>query len=158
MNAPKPLPRVDYPSRTDPAARAAYAAGLRHLADVIEADPACPYPQGAIDLFIHDEDGDQAEIAARLRRELGGGKWQKDDQGSYLTLDGMCGGMPVNLWLTREAVCERVVTGRKEIVETVRVGEDPRPVETVTRTEDVIEWVCNPILAAADSNAVEVSA
>lgn len=148
--APRPLRRVDYPSLTDPEARAAYAAGLRHLADVIESDPDCPYVQGPVSLFIHSTD-DQAEVAARLRRAFGGGKWEKKEHGSYLTLNGMCAGLPVNLWLDRDAVCERVVTGTREVVEEVPLGEDTRPVETVTRTEDVVEWVCSPLLAAADA-------
>lgn len=155
--APKPLPRRNYPSTTDPAARAAYAAGLRHLADVIETDPDCPYPSGPLSLFIHAREG-QAEIAARLRRELGGGLWKKAESGSHLTLDGMCAGVPVDLWLTREQVCERVVIGQREVTEQVRVGEDTRPVETVTHTEDVVEWRCHPLLDAADDTADEVSA
>lgn len=151
MNAPKPLPRTDYPSTTDPAARAAYAAGLRHLADVIEADPHCPYPQGPISLFIHDGDDDQAEIAARLRRALGGGKWEKKESvdGAYLTLDGMCGGLPVDIWVTRDAVCERVVVGVEEVTEVIPAitEADLRPERTITHTVEHVRWECSPLLA-----------
>jgi hypothetical protein len=163
MTAPKPLPRTDYPSTTDPEARAAYAAGLRHLADVIASDPDCPYPQGPIALFIHDGEN-QAEIAARLRRSLGGGRWQKKESvgGAYLTLDGMCGGVPVDLWLDRDAVCERVVTGTEEVTEVIpAVTEaDLRPEQTVTRTVEHVEWVCSPLLAndAEDADQIEVAA
>lgn len=143
--APKPLPRRSYPSTTDPEARAAYAAGLRHLADVIESDPDCPYPSGPMALFLHSQN--QAEIAARLRRSLGGGKWEKTEHGSYLSLDGMCAGMPVDIWLDRGSVCERVVVGTEKITETVPVGEDTRPVETVTREVEKVEWVCSPLLS-----------
>lgn len=159
--APKPLPRTDYPSTTNPAARAAYAAGLRHLADVIESDPACPYPQGPLHLFIRDGE-DQAEIAARLRRALGGGQWKKKESGggAYLTLDGMCAGVPIDLWLDRDAVCERVVVGTEEVTEVIpAVTEaDLRPEQTITRTVEHVEWRCSPLLASDSDTPVEVSA
>lgn len=155
---PRPLPRTDYPSLTDPEARSAYAAGLRHLADVIESDPDCPYPQGPINLFIHSGDS-QAEIAARLRRALGGGKWEKKEAvgGGYLTLDGMCVGVPIDLWLDRDAVCERVVVGTEEVTEVIpAVTEaDLRPEQTITRTVEHVEWRCSPLLADDTSKAVE---
>jgi hypothetical protein len=146
MPAPKPLPRKEYPSRTDPEARAAYAAGLRHLADVIESDPDCPYPQGPLSLFLHQDN--QAEIAARLRRSLGGGKWQKTEHGGYLTLDGMCAGLPIDLWLDRAEVCERVVVGTETVVIPAVEAQPEREVE-----RPVIEWRCAPVLEAAEVQA-----
>lgn len=147
--APKPQPRVSYPSQTDPEARAAYAAGLRHLADVIETDPDCPFASGPIALFIHDDER-QAEIAARLRRELGGGMWKKGESGTHLTLDGMCAGLPIDLWLDRDAVCERVVLGEAK----VKIPAQPARVEV----REIVEWRCSPLLdaAAETADAIEV--
>lgn len=159
MTAPKPLPRVDYPSQDDPEVRAAYAAGLRHLADVIEAHPECPLPSGSgLSFFLHGDDS--ATTAAALRRAFGGGRWTKrpSHDETDLILQGMCAGLPINLWLNRNQVCERRVVGQREITETVPVGEDTRPVETVTRTEDVVDWICSPILDATDETPAAVTA
>lgn len=153
---PRPLPRTDYPSD-----RAAVAAGYRRLADLIESEQA-PIPiNPQVSLFLSHGAVpiDEQPVAAReLMRALGGGKYAKDtsSSGGDLILRGMCGGLPVDIWVTRDAVCERVVTGTREVVETVPVGEDTRPVETITRTEDVVEWVCSPLLAADEApQAVE---
>jgi hypothetical protein len=159
MTAPKPLPRTDYP--TD---RAAIAAGYRHLADLIESEQA-PIPVNPeVSLFLsHGRTPvDEQPAAARdLMRALGGGRYEKavTASGGSLILRGMCGGLPIDVWVTRDAVCERVVVGTDEVTETVPVGEDTRPVETVTRTVERVEWRCAPLLAAAETaDAVEVTA
>lgn len=149
MVAPQPLPRVDYPSDVDPQARAAYAVGLRHLADVIEAHPECPLPSGAaLSFFLRGDDS--AQIAADLRRAFGGGRWKKRPSvdESDLILEGMCAGLPINLWLNRDQVCERVVVGTEEVTEVIpAVTEaDLRPEQTITRTVEHIQWVCSPLL------------
>lgn len=128
MTAPRPLPRVDYP--TD---RAALAAGYRHLAHLIESGQA-PIPiNPQVSLFLsHGETPvDEQPTAARdLMRALGGGRYAKDvtASGGDLILRGMCGELPVDIWVTRDAVCERVVVGTDEVTETVPVGKDTRPV------------------------------
>jgi hypothetical protein len=72
----------------------------------------------------------------------------------------MCGGVPIRIYTEREAVCERVVTGTTTVTETVPVGEDTRPVETITREVETYEWRCAPLLAAAaeDADTIEVPA
>jgi hypothetical protein len=152
--APKPLPRVSYPSQTDPEARAAYAAGLRHLADVIETDPDCPFVSGPLSLFIHDDEH-QAEIAARLRRELGGGLWKKAESGTHLTLDGMCAGLPIDLWLDRDAVCERVQVGEETVEHEATEEEIVPAAEAWTETVPVFEWRCSPLLGVTDDTAAQ---
>ena len=156
--APRPLARSAYP--TD---RAAIAAGYRHLADLIESGQA-PIPiTPAVSLFLsHGETpvGEQPTAARNLMRALGGGKYTKDvtSSGGDLILRGMCGGLPVDVWVTRDAVCERVVVGIDEVEETVPVGEDTRPVETVKRTVERVEWRCAPLLGAAEyADVVEVT-
>lgn len=160
MTAPKPLPRTDYP--TD---RAALAAGYRHLADLIESGRA-PLPVNAsvtlnVDYGDWQHPDDEQPAAARdLMRALGGGTYRKAEYGSDLILRGMCAGLPIDVWASRNAVCERVVVGKREIHTEVPIGEDTRPVKTVTRTEDVVEWRCAPLLGAAteSADAVEVPA
>lgn len=143
--APKPLPYTYWP--TD---RAAIAAGYRHIADLIESGQA-PIPMNIHVSFSvgRQDEEDPAGAAAELRRALGGGHYSKKEGGggAYLYLEGMCGGLPVQLWLDRNAVCERRVVGTDTVTEVVRVGEDTRPVETVTREVERVEWVCSPLLA-----------
>jgi hypothetical protein len=158
---PRPLPRTDYP--TD---RAAIAAGYRHLADLIESEqaPIPINPEVSLFLTMSGLPVDDEPAAARdLMRALGGGKYAKDVQasGGSLILRGMCGGLPVDVWVTRDAVCERVVVGCEEVTEVVpAVTEaDLRPEQTITRTVEHVEWRCAPLLAAAETaDAVEVSA
>jgi len=158
-STPRPISRTDY--LTD---RAALAAGYRHLADLIESEQA-PIPVNpSVSLFLSHgvTPVDEQPAAARdLMRALGGGRYEKDvtSAGGSLILRGMCGGLPVDVWVTRDAVCERVVVGTDEVTETVPVGEDTRPVETVSRTVERVEWHCAPLLGAAeDADGVEVSA
>lgn len=145
-STPRPITRTDYP--TD---RAAVAAGYRHLADLIESEQA-PIPiNPQVSLFLthgHVPVGEQPAAARNLMRALGGGKYAKDPDASpgSLILRGMCGGLPVDIWLTRDAVCERVVVG----TETVEVpAVEAQPARTETRP--VVEWRCSPLLAADDA-------
>lgn len=145
MSAPTPRPWKLYPADED---RPAYAAGLRHMADLIEAG-TIPIPTGGVDLFVAfgpTPSEEQARAARDITRALGGGRWNKNGRnGSTLLLEGMCGGVPVRVYVDREAVCERVVVGR----ETVEVPAQPA-VEAHTVEQDVVEWRCSPLLAAAD--------
>lgn len=151
--APKPQPRTGFPSD-----RVGIAAGYRHLADLIESGQA-PIPVNcSVTLNMnygdwkHTEEEEPA-LARDLMRALGGGTYRKDQYGSDLILRGMCGGLPVDLWVSRDAVCKRVVTGTTTVTETVPVGEDTRPVETVTRQVETFEWHCGSVLDAAAETA-----
>lgn len=159
--APKPQPRKEYFYDDD---RAGIAAGYRHLADLIESGQA-PLPVNPqVSLFLSHGGApvDEQPAAARdLMRALGGGKYEKDvaSGGSSLILRGSCAGLPVDIWVSRDAVCERVVTGTTTVTETVPVGEDTRPVKTVTREVETFEWRCGSLLDAATENGdtVEVA-
>jgi hypothetical protein len=148
--APKPLPRTTYVH--DDAQRPAYAEGLRHLADLIEAGRA-PFPNGPLNLWLDEAKDEQPATARELMRALGGGTYAKNADTDTLHLSGMCGGVPVRIWLSRDAVCERVVVG----TETVELpAQEALPARTETRER--VEWVCSPLLAAADETAAEVTA
>lgn len=155
ITAPTPQPHTYSP--TD---RAALAAGYRHLADLIESEQA-PIPMNttiSLPVGRYGEDDDQAAIAAELRRALGGGRWDKHEStgGAYLYLQGMCGGLPIQLWMDRNAVCERVVVGTEEVTEVIPAvtEEDLRPEQTITRTVEHVEWRCSPLLAVEDTAEV----
>lgn len=148
--APKPQPYTGFPYRDDQ--RADYAAGLRHLADLIEAGSA-PFPHGSLNFWPTGEPEEQPAAARDLMRAFGGGKYAKDADGTTMNLSGMCGGVPVRIWVARDAVCERVVVG----TETVEVPAQPA-VEAHTEVRDVIEWRCGSLLGAAeDGDTIEVA-
>lgn len=158
--APHPFPRPAASQAVND--RAAVAAGYRHLADLIESG-ACPIPINAsisINLGYRAEVApeDQPAAAAELRRAFGGGHWDKEDFDGYgsssLILRGMCGGLPIDIWIDRSQVCERVVVG----TETVEVPALPAT-EARTETREVYEWRCGPPLDAAHTTeSAEVSA
>ena len=133
--------------------RAEYVKGLRALADLIEQHDELPLPTSKIEWAVHyfgDDDAQKTALATIAR--LLPGKVKKNDPNSseynaeYFILKGTLHGLRVEAWANRSTVCTRVVTGTREVTKTV-----PVKTEDVTVVEDVVEWVCEPILAAAVS-------
>ncbi|MET8866471.1 hypothetical protein ABZW11_26335 [Nonomuraea sp. NPDC004580] len=148
----------DQPStaeHTDPASarRAAYTAGLRALADALDANPDLPLPwQGgpymAMTLHFLDAQDPRAEMAA-ARRALGIPMDKAPREDGYFDMRGTLHGVHIAFTAYRKDVCERVVVGTREVE-----IEEPDPdavaaLPTVKRTEVIedVEWVCHPILA-----------
>lgn len=136
--------------------RADYIKGLRALADLLETHDELPLPStGHRDAFdwwlpwdVEDAKATMATIARLLPGEkkktvgeLGGSAW--------FTLAAQLHGLRIDVNASRENVCTRVVTGTREITEEI---PDPDalaavPTTTVTRTEEIIDWIYEPILA-----------
>lgn len=138
---------------TDP--RVEYIAGLRALADVLEANPHLRLPYdgshkgAALAIMPH---GDERQELADWVRALPGKK-EKKDRGEYFDLNGTLHGLHIKVICDRDEVCERVVTGTREVTEDVR---DPEalaavPMITVTKTVEDVEWRCSSILAEASA-------
>lgn len=145
-------------------ARSAYTAGLRALADILEANPNVRLPyEGTMSALswgvygTHVPEGAEIPVAlADLARVLIPGIRTKTIDDTYYRLEGNLHGLKVEVWGFRDAVCTRRVTGTREVVEEV---PDPDalaavPTVTVTRTEDVVEWTCEPLLAAEQAAVV----
>lgn len=137
--------------------RAAYIAGLRRIADALEADPdvAMPFSGNAggtpFYVFIHEGSGSREQVAAWARLLDSGARKVYDDESNAFgfELHGQVAGVQVKVCAARDLVCTRRVVGTREVVEQVA---DPEalaavPTVTVTRTEDVVEWDCSPLLA-----------
>lgn len=133
--------------------RADVAAGLRAYADLLDNDPSVPISANlSLGLFVHaGEDVDEKQVTRQLLRTLGGGHWDKGAYDNYLIFRGWLHGVPVDVWVSRQAVCERVVTGTREVTELLPVGEDTRPVQPITRTVEDVQWICSPLLADEQS-------
>lgn len=141
--------------------RAAYVKGLRALAGILEGNEAVPLPyhgagtEIAINGFLGSDDP-RSDLAAAIRA-FPGVAWAKgvrgDEQyGYYLDLTGQLHGLSLRLTAYRDDVCERVVTGteEREVEEVVQ----PAEVRKVTKTVDVVEWRCHPIMAGRPEGPV----
>lgn len=129
-------------------------ASLYELALLLEKHPELPIPfelQGGSygHLSINFLDGDAKSdmlaaaraIPGMLNKRVWGGK-----TASYFTLDGRVGSISIQLTAFRESVCERVVTGTREVKKTVPDPMVVVPVVEVTETVEDVEWVCGPLL------------
>jgi hypothetical protein len=98
-------------------------------------------------LLFSDTDLDrQRAIAAAVVRGVGG-KWDKRPGELFAFKHVLPSGLELDVTVSRPAVCERVVTGTREVVKTVPAPDAPM-VEVTEVVEDV-EWVCEPLLAEA---------
>lgn len=133
---------------------AALAAGLRQLAGLIENltdETLLADYEGSFSDILTPVNG-KDELAAHIRAGLAAGAkvtkyFSPGFAGAYLHF----GPVAVRPYDSRDAVCERVVTGTREVTEEV---PDPDalasvPKVTVTKTVEDVEWVCKPLLDAA---------
>jgi len=131
------------------------ADNLRAVAELLDAHPELPEPyittQGGranLNWFLQLEgnEAEQKATAAVIVKTLGG-KWNKRDhyEGKFAFAQTR-GGVDLFVQVTREAVCERVVTGTK----TVTVPAKPAEPEQVIERE-IVEWRCESLLAEAKS-------
>lgn len=134
-------------------ARAEYIAGLRAIADALEADENLPLPfegnTSSGTVFCETRE----EIAA-WSRVMTGEKRKHIDEDSRLygfKLNGQVHGYTLDLRIDRNEVCRRVVTGTREVTETVPDPDVEVPTVEVTRTVENVEWVCEPLLAEVAS-------
>lgn len=136
------------------------AAALRAIADMLDAQPELGnYTRFASGInMIHVPvsylDDPRAAIAAFVRAGMAHGASvtkRNDDKfgGAVLTW----GPVSLEAFATREQVCERVVVGTKEITEEVPDPEALAAVPKVerTRTEEIVEWRCQPLLAPSEA-------
>jgi hypothetical protein len=139
---------------------------IRKVLDLIDANPGVLHdevePKYSFDcktaqvdfsgdsLNIHlpsayDDEGRtaQKELVKKVIRAFGG-TWDKEPSGTtmYFMRGNIFGHLHATIYASRDAVCERVVTGTK-LVEHARV----EAVKAYTETVEEVEWVCMPLLA-----------
>lgn len=90
-----------------------------------------------------------ARAAAKAGRKVNkrvDGDGEGDGQFFAITVE--FGWLQLYVYATRSEVCERVVTGTREVVEEIPDPEALATVPTtqVTRTEEIVEWRCGPLL------------
>lgn len=126
----------------DPAVikRAEYVKGLRALADILDAHPELPLPYDGNSTAL-----DWIEVAA-------------DDGAGQFYLTFQLHGLALRVITTRAQMCERVVTGRREVeieeLDPVALAALPK----IKRTEVVedVEWQCRPVLAGEQPESAHI--
>lgn len=135
--------------------RAEQIAGIYGLALWLEQNPDVPIPwdltgNPSCHVNIHASHGeDQRDVVAAVARALPGkvdkSVWGPGDY--YFGLTGKApGGVGINVIATRAEVCERVVTGTREVKKTIPDPMVTVPTIEVTETVEDVEWVCGPLL------------
>lgn len=115
------------------AERVAEIAGLRALADFLDAHPDIVPSSQTYNVYVNSR-----EELARIARAT---TWQKVYVGNFFILRKMFGGIQLDVYTDRELVCKPVVTGKK-IVEAVPAQPE--------HEEDIVEWVCEHESLLAD--------
>lgn len=135
--------------------RAGYTAGLRALADLLDAHPEVPLPYHgtAARMAIYQLSAGREAFAATVRA-LPGHK-RKEVEGDTYRVAVDLDGLRLEAVAYRETVCERVVTGTREVTRQV---PDPDalaavPTTTVTETVEDVRWDCLPLTAPAAVSA-----
>lgn len=139
--------------------RTGYTAGLRALADLLDEHPEVPLPydgtQGRIAIHhLYPRDPERTireEFQATLRAFPG--RKDKDPRDQYFDVELELHGLKLSISTFREEVCQRVVTGTREVTREVpdQAALAAVPTRTVTEVVEDVEWICQPLLAAAES-------
>ncbi|MEV6226877.1 hypothetical protein AB0L88_03150 [Saccharopolyspora shandongensis] len=131
------------------------AAGLRALADMVEAHPEIPatYLGGffGIDVWFPQSAEEMAAIARAALKH--GAKVEKDISETQYNLTIAWGPFKARALGNRGKVCERVVTGTETVTRKVPDPSVVVPMVEVTEEVETFEWRCAPLLAA-DAEAV----
>ena len=132
--------------------RAGYISGLRKLADLLEQHPDLPLPYGSGNgtfpslrvTFYMLGDTREAFTSTALRFP---GPLTKEVRASTYAVAGQLDGLHFEVVAYRKDVCERVVTGTREVTKTIPAPGAEVPMVEVTETIEDVEWVCGPLLA-----------
>lgn len=127
--------------RLDNEARAKYVAGLRKIADTIEANPELIVPYLGAGVV---QCGTVEEIRAFVKAF--GGKWAKrSDENDFEMVQELSYGLSLMIFASHENVCQRVVVGTKHIPEIVVPASEERVIPA--HEIEQVKWVCPEVLA-----------
>lgn len=150
-------------------ARQAYIDGLHQIADFLAEHPEVPLPSlgGYIDgeyapsmyvyLNVHRKDDQRAGLA-EMARAMGNAGKSADSSIDRFYVYRQFAGIRLIASADQSEVCDRVVTGTREVTTEVPDPEALAAVPKVTVTEVVedVDWVCGPLLAKAPKGLVSL--
>lgn len=128
-----------------------YIAGLRELADFYEQNPNInlPYEGRMCNFGIFGLS--KAEIVTTVKAF---GKCTKDyDANSVTILKTFPSGIKLQIYASRQEVCERIVVAKHTEPETVTPGKWVPEEVVPAREVEVVEWRCHPLLEAEEVGA-----
>lgn len=130
-----------------PDRRAEYTAGLRMLADLLDAHPELMTPHNEIQVIPIGAELAREQLAAWARALPG--KKDKQITDEMANLLGSLRGVKIQVLAYRDEVCERVTTGVETVTKRVKDPAALAAVPEIEVTEQVeqYEWVCRPMLA-----------
>lgn len=127
-----------------------YAAGLRELADWVEAHPEVQLPTDHLQSYIFGDRGAPSEVLHAMK------PCKKEYTESYFHLIRHFGPIKLDYFFDREAVCQRVVVGKRQIEAHLRPAT-LIPAEMIeAHEEDVVEWRCGQALLDQPEVAAEL--
>lgn len=139
-----------------------FATDIEQFAKFVRANPMVADAIGYQDFLAYLTPGDstKATMADLIRTGLrAGAKVDKHTNGDFAGAILTFGRVTMKVYSDRDQVCERIVTGTREVpVE----EKDPEalaavPTRTVMRVVEDVEWRCTPLLAA-EATPAEVGA
>lgn len=126
------------------------ATGLRSLAVLVETNPelAVHMKYGLGDIHVLAGDRDRMAAIVRAAKALGA-KIRKVPGDKYFSAICAFGVVKLDVFASREEVCERIVVGTETVTKQV---PDPAllaevPLVEVTETVEQVRWECRPLLA-----------
>ena len=129
--------------------RAAVVAGYRLLADLLEKHPELPIPYhgpaSGTELRIYMLGSDRAAFVDAVRALPG--RLDKSVAADTYVVRAELEGIAVEVVAYRKDVCERVVTGTREVTKSIPDPDVEVPTVEVTEVVEDVEWVCSPLLA-----------
>lgn len=113
-----------------------YIDGLHALADFLTAHPDFIENYG-INTYLDVNDPEKFRSMIKNAK----GRWEKNSSDHEFNVLRYFGPHSLNLYIPRDKICERIVTGTKII----QVPDPDRPM--IDKEVETYEWKCNPILA-----------
>lgn len=149
------------PDQNDTQLAQTQAQGLRALADFIEKNPVVApwfdysFKYAAVNVHLSGDEASATADFARMAAKAGA-TVTKEVTDTFFHVFADFGGVKAKSLAYRANVCERVVTGTREVTKTV---PDPKalaavPEVQVTEMVEDVEWVCRPLLADKPEAAV----
>lgn len=120
----------------------------------LEAHPEVPIPAdltGAGYVLIHARHSEDPRAAVAAVARALPGKVDKSTYSGLFQVEGRVCGITVKAIAERDLVCERVVTGTREVKKTIPDPMVTVPVIEVVETVEDVEWRCGPLLAAVEA-------
>lgn len=133
-------------------ARDGYTAGLRELADILDAHPGVPLPYDGrpadegTPLTIYMFHLSKKDIITAVRAFPGTKTKRFDDP--YVSIGVALSGLGIVLTTHREKVCTKRVVGTRTVVTPATPARPATPAQTAE--EDIVEWDCHPFLDEAE--------